>query len=191
MPTIPRRLALALVPLAWLVAIPLGHGVVPWAISLLGPRYGWAGGRPAVWNLIGLAPLAAGAAVLMWVMVLGFSEASRLPERIALDWSPKLLLTTGPYAFSRHPMYLAELALWLGWVFLFGSPTVLLGFVALCAGVSMVARREERTLEAIFGGEYREYEARVPRWLGRPVGLTLPVPGKTHVDPRGGRPRSP
>lgn len=170
MPTIPRRLALVLAPLAWLVAIPLGHGVVPWAISLLGPRYGWAGGRPAVWNLIGLGPLAAGAAVLVWLMVLGYSESSRLPERIALDWSPKLLLTTGPYAFSRHPMYLAEAALWLGWTLLFGSSTVLLGFVALCAAVSLLAPREERTLEAIFGGEYREYETRVPRWLGRRSG---------------------
>jgi hypothetical protein len=61
---IPRWAVFALAPLVWLVAIPVVHGVVPWAISLLGPWYGWADGSPAVWNLIGLVPVAAGAVVL-------------------------------------------------------------------------------------------------------------------------------
>ncbi len=165
---IPRWAALALAPLVWLVAIPLGHGVVPWAISLLGPRYGWADGKPAVWNLPGLLPVAAGAVVLLWLMVLGFAQAAKVPERVELDWSPKLLLTQGPYAFSRHPMYLAELALWLGWAVLYGSFPVLIGFLALCLVVSLLAPREERALEAKFGEAYREYKARVPRWLGSP-----------------------
>ena len=132
---------------------------------MLGPRYGWANGSPAVWNLFGLVPVAVGAVVLLWLMVLGFTQAAELPERVELDWSPKILLTRGPYQFSRHPMYLAELALWLGWALLYGSVAVSVGFLIVCVGVSALAPREERALEAKFGEAYRQYKARVPRWL--------------------------
>jgi protein-S-isoprenylcysteine O-methyltransferase Ste14 len=165
---IPRWAALALAPLVWLVAIPLVHGVVPWAISLLGPWYGWVDGGPAVWNLLGLVLVAAGAVVLLWLMVLGFAHAAEVPERVELNWSPKLLMTWGPYAFSRHPMYLAELALWLGWAASCGSVIVPVGFLLLCLVVSVLAPLEERSLEAKFGDNYREYKSRVPRWLGVP-----------------------
>src|SRR5712691_12349465 len=166
MATLPRWLTLLLAPLVWLVAIPLAHAVVPWAMSSLGPRYGWVTGRPAAWNLLGLVLVAAGAGVLVWLTVFGFAQASRLPERITLDWSPKLLLTQGPYALTRHPMYLAELMLWLGWAVFYGSLAVSIGFLVLCLLVKMLAAREEQVLEANFGEAYREYKARVPRWLG-------------------------
>jgi protein-S-isoprenylcysteine O-methyltransferase Ste14 len=163
---IPRWAVFALAPLVWLVAIPLVHGVVPWAVSLLATRHGWAEGGPAVWNLVGLVPVAAGAVVLCWLMVLGFAHLADVPERVPLDWSPKLLMTRGPYAFSRHPMYLGELALWLGWAILYGSVPVLVGFVALAVVVRVLAPKEERALEAKFGETYRRYRARVPRWVG-------------------------
>jgi protein-S-isoprenylcysteine O-methyltransferase Ste14 len=65
-------------------------------------------------------------------------------------------------------MYLAELALWLGWVVLYGSAPVFVGFLLLCLVVAVLAPREERALEAKFGDTYREYKCRVPRWLGIP-----------------------
>jgi protein-S-isoprenylcysteine O-methyltransferase Ste14 len=111
-PNIPRWAALTLAPLVWLVVIPLGHGVVPWAVSLLGRRYGSHEGGPAYGNLLGLVPVVAGTVVLLWLMLLGFAEAGKIPTRVELDWSPKIVLERGPYAVSRHPMYLAELALW-------------------------------------------------------------------------------
>jgi protein-S-isoprenylcysteine O-methyltransferase Ste14 len=163
---VPRWLVFALAPLVWLVAIPAVHGVMPWAISLLGRWHGWADGSPGVWNLLGLVPVIAGAVALLWLMVLGFAHLPELPERVSLDWSPKLLVTRGPYAFSRHPMYLGELALWLGWAILYGSLAVLIGFAILVAVVSLLAPREERALEAKFGDVYRLYKARVPRWFG-------------------------
>ena len=35
--------------------------------------------------------------------------------------APPFLMATGPYAYTRNPMYLAELALWLGWAILFAA----------------------------------------------------------------------
>jgi protein-S-isoprenylcysteine O-methyltransferase Ste14 len=163
--SIPRWAALALAPFVWLVAIPLGHGVVPWALSLIGWRFGWRDGSPARWNLIGLAPVAVGVIVLVWLMLIGFAQAAKMLERVELDWSPKIFLKRGPYAYTRHPMYLAELALWFGWAIIFGSPAVLAGFSILLIAVYRLAPREEQDLEAKFGDEYREYMSEVPRWL--------------------------
>jgi hypothetical protein len=95
---IPRWAALARAPLVWLVAIPLGHGVIPWAVSLLGHRYGWHQGNPAYWNLLGFVPVAAGVFVLLWLMVIGFAAAAKIPKRVKLDWSPKIILERGPYS---------------------------------------------------------------------------------------------
>ncbi len=103
--------------------------------------------------------------VLLWVLTVGVSDAARMPERVDLDWRPKILLTRGPYRFSRHPMYLGELSLWLGWAILYGSVAVLAAFMAFCVGVPLLAAREERDLESKFGDEYRDYANVVSRWL--------------------------
>jgi protein-S-isoprenylcysteine O-methyltransferase Ste14 len=163
---VPRRLAFLLAPFLFLVA----HGVLPWAIALLGAWYGWTDGSPALWNLLGLVPVALGLMGLLWLIVNGYAEYAQVPERIELNWEPKNLMTRGPFAYSRHPMYVTELALWLGWAVLYGSIIVLAGFVALCVVVNILAPREERALEAKFGEAYRQYRARVPRWPGLPRG---------------------
>src|SRR5262249_1364413 len=104
---------------------------------------------------------------LIWILVLGFARTSELPERVELNWSPKFLLMSGPYAFTRNPMYVAELALWFGWTILFGSIGVLIGFIVLCVVVNYVVRREERAMEAQFGEVYHQYKVKVPRWFGK------------------------
>lgn len=164
---IPRWLALALSPVVW-VALPAVHAGIPWALSHVGPRYGWDDSGPSGWNLLGYIPIAVGAVLLAWIMVFGLSQYRNLPERVPIDWSPALLMTGGPYAFSRHPMYIGELALWLGIAVLFGSPTVLAGFAVLFAVLRRLAVREEVGLEAAFGDPYRRYKASVPRWIGLP-----------------------
>jgi len=162
-------LAFVLFPLLFLVA----HGVLPWAISLLGPRYGWTDRSPTLWNLLGLVPVAVGVMALIWLTVNGYAQIRQVPERVELNWEPKILMTRGPYAYSRNPMYLTELGLWLGWVVLYGSIIVFAGFVALGLMVSILAPREKRALEAKFGEAYRRSGARVPRWLDIPRrGLT-------------------
>jgi len=65
-------------------------------------------------------------------------------------------------------MYVADLAIWLGWALFYGSIPVLLAtlcFAAILAFVSVPA--EERQLLARFGDEYQIYKSSVPRWMGR------------------------
>jgi protein-S-isoprenylcysteine O-methyltransferase Ste14 len=151
------------------VALPAVHTGVPWALSHLGPRYGWADGGPSDWNLLGYVPVAVGAVLLAWIMVFGLTQYRNLPERVPIDYyNPAFLMTSGPYALSRHPMYIGELALWLGLAILFGSPVALAGFAVMFAVMRRLATREEAGLEAAFGDAYRRYKARVPRWIGLP-----------------------
>ena len=161
-------MALVLAPIAWFVAIPIGHGLVPWLLTWLTPRFGWTDGRPATWNMLGLIPIAFGAALLLWILFLGLSRYEELPERVDIGWKPQLLLVRGPYTFTRNPMYLAELGLWAGWAVFFGSAAVAAGAVALFLVVRLVVVREERDLEAKFPDRYREYKATVPRWIRLP-----------------------
>jgi protein-S-isoprenylcysteine O-methyltransferase Ste14 len=163
---IPRWVFVLLGLFVWLVGVPLAHGVLPWALSWLAPRYGWTAGYPGTWNWLGLILIAAGTAVLIWDFASGLARARELPERMQL-LTPPFLMTTGPYAYTRNPMYVAELALWLGWATVFGSLVVLLGFVVLTVVIILVLPWEERGLERQFGETYRQYQARVPRWLGR------------------------
>lgn len=75
------------------------------------------------------------------------------------------IVRTGPYRFSRNPIYLAFFALHLGlaiWVNSLWLVVTLIATVAIIAVV--VVPREERYLTR-FGAEYLKYKASVRRWL--------------------------
>ena len=76
------------------------------------------------------------------------------------------IVRTGPYRFSRNPIYLAFFVLHLGlaiWVNSLWLVATLIPTVALIAVV--VVPREERYLTGRFGAEYLAYKASVRRWL--------------------------
>lgn len=154
---LPRWLAYPLALIVW--------DVVPWAISLLTPRYGWVAGRPGIWNLLGLIPVLVGTTGLIWGIALHSAQSS---EGIEWELDKSYLLRGGMYAFSRHPMYLSELILLFGWIIFYGSVALLIAFVVSYLFFNYYAvPLEERVLEAHFGEAYLEYKRIVPRWLGR------------------------
>ena len=76
------------------------------------------------------------------------------------------IVRTGPYRFSRNPIYLAFSLLQLGisiWVNSVWLLATLAGAAALILYV--VIRREEQYLERRFGARYLDYKASVRRWL--------------------------
>jgi len=84
-------------------------------------------------------------------------------------WAPpQRLVTTGPYRFSRNPMYLGVITILLGWSALWASP-VLVAYAGavLCAFHLRVILSEEPWALHQFGAEWRAYAARVPRWMMR------------------------
>jgi len=77
-----------------------------------------------------------------------------------------VLITVGPYRFSRNPIYLAFTLMYLGVASWLGKFWILTGVVpALLLTHFGVVRREERYLSGKFGGAYEAYRQRVRRWL--------------------------
>lgn len=89
------------------------------------------------------------------------ARTSPLPMRPATA-----LVRSGPYRWTRNPMYLGLLLLYLGAALLFDVPWALLlsPLVVLLVG-RLVIRREEKYLEERFGEEYRRYMGQVRRWI--------------------------
>jgi protein-S-isoprenylcysteine O-methyltransferase Ste14 len=154
------------VSVPWWIGFVIGltvWEVLPWAISLLTPRYGWTASYPSSWNLLGLIPVVAGTIGFIWGMRLHFPRS-----RQGIEWEleKSYLLMRGPYAISRHPMYLSELTLMLGWVIFYGSIAILITFVVAWSFFNFYAMpTEERAMEARFGESYLEYKRRVARWF--------------------------
>jgi protein-S-isoprenylcysteine O-methyltransferase Ste14 len=76
------------------------------------------------------------------------------------------LVAAGPFAFVRNPLYLGNIALWAGFALtarlVWFAPVII---VLLGLEYHAIVRWEERLLEARLGEGYREYAARVPRWI--------------------------
>ena len=81
---------------------------------------------------------------------------------------PDRLLTTGPYALSRNPMYLGHLLFLSGLALATGSPVAAAGLLWQWRRLGGRVAIDEERLERIFGDEYREYVGRVPRWVPVP-----------------------
>jgi protein-S-isoprenylcysteine O-methyltransferase Ste14 len=78
----------------------------------------------------------------------------------------KTLITSGPYRFSRNPLYLGgNVFIFCGAALLVGTPSGLVITVVHLPLVEIMIRREERQLEQNFGEEWLRYRKRVRRWL--------------------------
>lgn len=103
-----------------------------------------------------------------WLVISGSSIALfRRARTSVMPVKPTTaIVTSGPYGWTRNPLYLALLFLYVGIALWFG-----LFWVVVSAPLAMilvhlyVIPREERYLEHKFGEEYLRYKARVRRWL--------------------------
>lgn len=76
------------------------------------------------------------------------------------------LVTNGPFACLRHPMYLGLILAGFGSLLIFKTWTTL--FIALLSpSLALRAKREEQALAAEFGRQYLEYCSQVPGWFPR------------------------
>ena len=114
----------------------------------------------AIPTLAGLVLIAAGESLRLW--------AVRHIGAISRTRSDRLgpVIASGPFAYVRNPLYLGNIALWVGFTLAAGlawlAPLVaaLLGFE-----YHAIVRWEETMLDARHGDEYRAYRARVSRWI--------------------------
>jgi protein-S-isoprenylcysteine O-methyltransferase Ste14 len=115
--------------------------------------------------------LALGVGLAMLVPGMGIAVAGRRALRAAATNVDPMrpttaIVTSGPYRFSRNPLYVALTLLFLGLTVAFntlwGLVVLIPLFITMHCGVVM---REERYLERKFGETYRQYRSRVRRYL--------------------------
>jgi protein-S-isoprenylcysteine O-methyltransferase Ste14 len=115
---------------------------------------------PVRWTGAGLA--AAGLAVMVWALAAQW--------RAGTDPNPwagtRRLVTTGPYRFSRNPIYACDLLLQAGIGLAAGWWWALVLLPATWAALRYFAiAKEERFLRSLFGPQYEGYCRRVRRWI--------------------------
>lgn len=152
-----RRLELKVPPPVY----ALGLALLMWGVSLAPPHL-----EMRIWIRVGavliFGALAVGcmAAALIALLRARTTIDPHAPDRTAV------LVTSGIYARTRNPMYLAMLLALMAFAGWLANPfTVLLAlaFIPLVTRVQILP--EERALTARFGQPYRSYCASVKRWV--------------------------
>jgi protein-S-isoprenylcysteine O-methyltransferase Ste14 len=137
---------------------------LPGVVAFLVPIWiGTSGGRPVRHVALAILVLALGAALLCWC-VREFYVAGR---GTLAPWAPpRHLVTSGPYRWSRNPMYIGVITILLGWCLLWASRSLLFYTLAVVCSVYIRVRvAEEPWAARTFGAEWYGYRARVPRWI--------------------------
>lgn len=147
----------------WVPVLP-----VLWALAAADP-----GGRSLA---LGLGLMAAGEAIRMWgAAALGKTARSARIRTVKL-------VTTGPYAHTRHPLYWGNLALTVGFALASGAgrpwfpPAAAAGFLVLYLPH---ARREETALARAFPEASARYRGAVPAWRWSLGQRRVPGAGET------------
>jgi protein-S-isoprenylcysteine O-methyltransferase Ste14 len=76
------------------------------------------------------------------------------------------LVTGGPFAIVRHPMYAGAMLGAVGALLIYRTWTIVF-ILAHCLVFLIRSRREEEALAAEFGAEWAAYQRRVPGWIPR------------------------
>jgi protein-S-isoprenylcysteine O-methyltransferase Ste14 len=123
-------------------------------------------GKPSGFSIATGLPLAfAGEAVRMWAV--GYSGVTTRGDVVTAP----ALVTAGPYAYVRNPLYAGNFVTAAGFALAFTGKNSLPARFALVAGslaamigvYSVIVPHEEAYLRSAFGPAFEEYAARVPR----------------------------
>jgi protein-S-isoprenylcysteine O-methyltransferase Ste14 len=129
--------------LNWLMPLPFAPAAVP---------AGWLGGAVFVLAL----------ALFAWAI----TTITRAGSNVPTNMPTTSIVDTGPYRFTRNPIYLGMMLGLVGLAIAFDSLWLLASLVPFFLVIRYgVVAREEAYLERKFGEVYRRYRARVRRWL--------------------------
>ena len=143
--------------------------VVPFALGMFLQRWhGLTIVPPAIPSLVRAVEVAGVVLMLAWALGTATAFGKFLRARTSiLPFRPSSsLVTSGPYRFTRNPMYVSMAALYMGGALALNAlwPLLLLPLVLVVVDRAVI-RREERYLTRAFGKEYDAYRSRVRRWL--------------------------
>jgi protein-S-isoprenylcysteine O-methyltransferase Ste14 len=106
----------------------------------------------------------------MWTLIVGGGVA--VPGLALRAWASghlrknEALAVTGPYAYTRNPLYLGSFLMGLGFTIAAGQIWLVIVFIVMILGIYLpVMRVESATLADLFGKKYLRYAKEVPLLL--------------------------
>jgi protein-S-isoprenylcysteine O-methyltransferase Ste14 len=147
-----HRLGARIVELGFLIALPiLFHYLIPVKIVIARP-----------WSYLGALVMLLGLALAAWASMRFRKEGTGFQ----LQGGGSVLVTSGPFRFSRNPMYLGMLIWLIGLAVLLGSLVAFLFPILFFLLASLfVIPLEEKRLEQTLGEQFVDYKRHVRRWL--------------------------
>jgi protein-S-isoprenylcysteine O-methyltransferase Ste14 len=116
----------------------------------------------AVSRIAGTSSLLKGVVIFTWA----FRTMKGAGTNVDVAEPATSLVASGPYAYSRNPIYLGLALVYGGLATLSRAPITLALLAPLLAVMQRgVVEREERYLERKFGASYVAYKSRVRRWF--------------------------
>lgn len=110
-------------------------------------------------TLIGLAPIIVG-------LFMQVQAARILLKNKGVGEKPTLLVTDGPYKYSRNPAYLGGIVFFFGFAILLGSlVSFVFPLIMFLLAHFLYIPIEEKELKVIFGEKYLDYMKHVRRWI--------------------------
>lgn len=117
---------------------------------------------PRLGDALGYAAVLASATLAFWGIRAMF-QAGESPDPSV---PTQRLVTSGPFAYTRNPLYLSLALFDVGLGLLFDNLWLFLLLLPILLYVDrLIVGREEAYLEGRLGDEYRDYKRRVRRWI--------------------------
>jgi protein-S-isoprenylcysteine O-methyltransferase Ste14 len=143
---------------------PVALAIAAVAMWLIGRSVPFARFSFPFQTVVAVVLIVLGIGVAAWGLR-AFARAGTTPNPVHPTRATRLV-TSGPYAFTRNPMYLGDAIALLGVAMWTGSALSLLALAAFIAFIDRLQiAAEEKALHGIFGNEYGAYRKRVRRWL--------------------------
>jgi protein-S-isoprenylcysteine O-methyltransferase Ste14 len=163
---LPRNNYKALISLLRSAFHNLGVTIVAFGLAFLGTKIdSWleiASFKSVVAFIAGCLFLAGGSLLRLWATFHFYQHQMKV---VSLE-AQSTLITTGPYAFSRNPLYLGgNVFMFLGACLMLGSPSGIVLTAVHIPLIDLFIRREEKQLDQKFGDKWRGYTKRVRRWI--------------------------
>jgi len=148
---------------SWIVRIPTPLWLIALVITALVVDLPLQSPAIAQHRPIGIALIVLGVAVSAWGRITFSRERAEIFPSSAIH---SALVASGPFRFTRNPMYLGIVVTGVGAGLTAGTWLMWLVPVAVFALDQLVIIPfEERSMERTYGDAYRAYKARVRRWI--------------------------
>ena len=113
-------------------------------------------------SLLGLILILSGISLVF----VSFRFMRKMKTTFIPDGTPEVLISSGPFRFSRNPIYLGMLTILVGIAFLMSSlSAIIIAFVfGIIINFTWIAH-EEKKLHELFSEDWENYSSKVRRWI--------------------------